>query len=513
MSGRRSFFRQLGGFGLATVASPRGWACAEAAQAPSRPLGLHPFVEAHPEAVFIRRTKVAAKTDGEAMRREALALARGVFTVRKGKGLALTQTVAIKPNLTSTKKTGLTHAIVTDPFVVEGLVDGLAEMGIARGSIFVREGLMVEQPTTGYPEMALRAGVHYGDEDSRTPTTRECPDGVVFRRTKYLGPFAYPDTFLINVAKHKTHSMGLTLCVKNLQGTNVPPYIRFCGGTNPAIAADFQPDAQAHVESLYEKHLRAGLPRWETAKGLYMETWAQRTIDHYALIQPSVGLHVIEGVYAQNGDGFDGGPGASGLPEVFMTNLLVFGRDAFRVDIVGHWLGGHEPGNFGLFHLARERGVTTALDPRNVPVYAWEDDGPRLAPLDGFARVPLATPYLQKAGEERFHLCNEPFAYAPEAKAACLSGGERPSLRALGEARSHDGRTSLSVEYGLPAEGPGCLEVYDPLGARVGVLAQGRMARGLHTSTWRPERLPPGEYWWRFRAQGADLLRPAGLRA
>ena len=502
---RRSFFRQLGGLGAAAVAGPGEWAFALPDAA--GPLGLHPFLEAHPEAVFIRRTKVAAKTDTEAMRREGLALARRVFTMRKGPGVASTQTVAIKPNLTSTKKTGLTHAIVTDPFLVEGLVDGLAEHGIARGSVFVREGLMVEQPTTGYPEMALRAGVHYGDAEARTPTTKECPDGVVFRRTKYLGPFATPGSFLLNVAKHKTHSMGLTLCVKNLQGTNVPPYIRFCGGLNPALAADFQPDAQAHVEALYEKHLRSALPRWETAKGLYMEMWAQRTIDHYALIQPSVGLHVIEGIYAQDGDGFDGGPGTSGLPEVFMTNLLVFGKDAFRVDIVGHWLGGHEPGNFGLFHLGRERGVSTALDPKNVPVYEWEDDGPRLAPLDRFARVPLRTPYLQKEGEDRFHLCDEPFAYAPEAKAACLSGGDRPSLRALGE-----GRTSLTVEYGLPAPGPACLEVYDSLGGRVSVLAQGRLPRGVHASTWHPGRLGPGTYWWRLRAPGVDLLRPATLR-
>ena len=129
-----------------------------------------------------------------------------------------------------------------------------------------------------------------------------------------------------------------------------------------------------------------------------MEMWAQRTIDHYALIQPSVGLHVIEGIYAQNGDGFDGGPGPSGLPEVFMTNVLVFGKDAFRVDIVGHWLGGHEPGNFGLFHLGKERGVTTALDPKNIPVYAWEDDGPRLTPLDRFDRVPLADTLPREAG-------------------------------------------------------------------------------------------------------------------
>ena len=271
--------------------------------------------------------------------------------------------------------------------------------------------------------------------------------------------------------------MGLTLCVKNLQGTNVPPYIRFCGGPQPgARPRTSSPTPRRHVDALYEKHLRAGLPRWETAKGAWMEMWAQRTIDHYALIQPSVGLHVIEGIYAQNGDGFDGGPGPSGLPEVFMTNVLVFGKDAFRVDIVGHWLGGHEPGNFGLFHLARERGVSTALDPRNIPVYAWEDDGPRLTPLDRFARVPLATPYLQKPGEARFHLCNEPFAYAPEAKAACLSGGDRPSLRALGETRSPTGRTSLAVEYGLPAEGPGLPRGLRRRGASgSALLAQGRL--------------------------------------
>ena len=509
---RRSFFRQLGGFGVATVAAPSEWAFAAAPEAAAGPLGLHPFVAAHPEAVFIRRTKVAAKTDAAAIRKEALALAREVFTMRKGPGVPATQTVAIKPNLTSTKKTGLTHAIVTDPYVVEGLVDGLVEQGIARGSVFLREGLMVEQPTTGYPEMALRAGVHYGDDHSRTPTTVECPDGVVFRRTKYLGPFAYPDSFLINVAKHKTHSMGLTLCVKNLRDERpaLHPLLRRAQpGAGRGLPAR-RPEARGGA--LREAPARRPAA-WETAKGLYMEMWAQRTIDHYALIQPSVGLHVIEGIYAQNGDGFDGGPGASGLPEVFMTNILVFGKDAFRVDIVGHWLGGHEPGNFGLFHLGRERGVTTALDPKNVPVYEWTDEGPRLAPLDSFARVALATPYLPKEGEERFHLCNEPFAYAPEAKAACLSGGERPSLRALGETRASTGRTSLAVEYGLPAAGPACLEVYDARGERVAVLAQGRISRGVHASTWRPGHRPPGTYWWRLRAEGLDLLRPATLPA
>ena len=370
---------------------------------------------------------------------------------------------------------------------------------------------MVEQPTTGYAEMALRAGIHYGDADARTPTTRECPDGVVFRRTKYLGPFSYPGAFLVNVAKHKTHAMGLTLCVKNLQAPTCRPTSVSAAGSAPALAADFQPDAQKHVDDLYERHLAAGLPRWETAKGAWMEMWAQRTIDHYTLIRPSVGLNVIEGIYAQNGDGFDGGPGPSGLPEVFMTNVLVFGRDAFRVDIVGHWLGGHEPGNFGLFHLAKERGVSTALNPRNVPVYEWTDDGPRLAPLESFARVPLATPYLPKPDEARFHLCDAPYAYAPEPLSACLSGGERPSLRALGAARP--GHGALTAEYGLPSDALGSLEVYDARGERVAVLAQGRLARGLHAATWRPEGLARGACWWRFRTGGVDLVRPATLGA
>ncbi|HEX9186869.1 MAG TPA: DUF362 domain-containing protein, partial [Vicinamibacteria bacterium] len=470
---RRRFFGQLAGLSLAAVAKPADWALGEPSPSPS-PVGFHPFVEAHPEAVFIRRTRVAAKTDAEAIRREALAFARQVFSVRTGAGVALPR-VAFKPNLTSTKKTGLTHAIVTDPYAVEGMIDGLTEQGVPAGSIYVREGLMVEQPTTGYPELARRAGVHYGDDDARTPTTLECPDGVVFRRTKYLGPFAYPDTLVVNVAKHKTHSMGLTLCVKNLQGTNVPPYIRFCGGLNPALAADFQPDAQRHVDDLYERHRKASLPRWETAKGAWMEMWAQRTIDHYALIRPRVGLHVIEGIYAQNGDAFDGGPGPSGLPEVFLTNMLVFGKDAFRVDIVGHWLGGHEPGNFGLFHLARERGVSSALDPRNIPLYAWEDDGPRLAPLASFPRTPLATPYLPKDGEARVHMGDEPCAYAPEARAACLSGGDRPALRALGEARDASGRRTLTAEIALPAPADVSLEVLDEAGARVGVAVRERL--------------------------------------
>ncbi len=193
--------------------------------------------------------------------------------------------------------------------MVEGLIDGLRQAGVRAGNIYARDALNVDQPGIGYEEMSQRSGVHYSDDDCRSPMLKECPDGVVFRRTKYLGPFNYPDAHLINVAKLKTHSMGLTLCVKNLQGTNIPPYIQFCAGLQKAIAQDFQPDAQSHVDDLQDKHQQAGIPRWDTAKAGWMEMWIQRTIDSYSLLRSSVLLNIIEGVYAQNGDGFTDGPG------------------------------------------------------------------------------------------------------------------------------------------------------------------------------------------------------------
>jgi len=340
---------------------------------------------------------------------------------------------------------------------------------------------------------------------------RDCPDGVVFRRTKYLGPFNYPDCHLLNVSKLKTHSMGLTLCVKNLQGTNIQPYIQFCGGLQDAIAQDFQPDAQRHVDDLYAKHRQAGIPRWDAEKASWMEMWVHRTIDSYSLIRSSVLLNIIEGVYAQNGDGFEAGPGPNGVPEIFMANVLIFGKDAFRVDIIGHWLAGHEPGNFGVFHLAKERGVSTALNPHNIPIYRWEDSGPQLASLDQFARTPLTTLYLAKRGEPRFHLCNEPFAYPAEPLSVCLSGDELPGLRVLGQAKPGMGPSSLLIEYNLPADGHASLEMYDVFGERVGVLARGWTRRGVHMADWSTQGIAPGVYCCRLMANGVTLARGAWL--
>jgi hypothetical protein len=507
---RRAFLKTATGLGLASKALPGLALLGDEGAAPTC-FGLHPFIEAHPEAVFIRRTHVSARNDSEAKRREAFELARRIFTRHDSPGQSLSDKFAIKPNLTAVEDRGLNFAIITDPYVTEGLIDGLRETGIRAGNIYARDALNVDQPGIGYQEMSRRSGVHYSDNDCRSPMVKECPEGVVFRRTKYLGPFNYPSTHLINVAKLKSHSMGLTLCVKNLQGTNAPPYIEFCSGLQKAIARDFQPDAKSHVDDLQDKHQQAGIPRWDTAKAGWMEMWIQRTIDSYSLLRSSVLLNVIEGVYAQNGDGFTTGPGRGGVPEIFMTNVLIFGKDAFRVDIIGHWLGGHEPGNFGLFHIGKERGVSTALNPRNIPVYRWEDAGPQLIPLDQVVRTPLVSPYLGREGEARFHLCNESYAYSSEPQAACHVGQGSPGLRVLGQTQFGNGTAALTLEFDLPRDTHARLEMYNPLGERMGILSEGLMRRGVHAVDWMTQRRPSGLYTCRLWADGFSNTAPIFL--
>ncbi len=491
---RRSFLKSYGSLPL--VSALGGKAFGAGTETGSLPyFGLHPFIEAHPEAVFLRKTAVASKDDAEAKKKAGLDLAQRIFSLHKDSGLALSGKLAFKPNLTGTKNTGLTYGIVTDPYLVEGLVEGAKNLKFDPNRIYMREGLGKEQPVTGFSDMARRTGVHYGDDDSREPTTMECPNGVVFRRTKYLGPFGHEDSLLINVAKMKTHSMGLTLCVKNLQGTNIPPYIRFCGGVNQrSIAADLNPEAQAQVDEIFARHLKEGYPRWDTEKGAWMEMWIQRTLDHYALIKPKVMLNVIEGIYSQNGDGFDGGPSKDGTPEIFLTNMLLFGKDAFRLDIVGHWIGGQEPGNFGLFHAAKERGCCDVLNPKNIPIYLWEDDGPKLITLDKITRTPLTTQYLPRTEEAKYHLCNEPFTYPTEKPALPKAAENRPAIRLLGPNRNETSQSSMVMEYRMPEKGLAQLEIRNRQGDCLFRRHDSHMVGGFHMAEWDTARIPSGTY-------------------
>jgi uncharacterized protein (DUF362 family) len=496
---RRKFLQIAAGAGTALAT---GRLCAFSRPAASH-FGLHPFIESHPEAVFVLRTRLTDRRDAAAKQSIGKTLTGQLFAPSDVPGIPLSNKVAVKPNLTHNNGSGDTYAIITDREFLGGMIDGLKQAGISSDRIYVRDGMGTNQADTKYQDMAARTGVHYDDQVNRQTAFKECPGGVAFKRVGYVGPFMYPDTYLINVAKLKTHYMGLTLCVKNLQGLAAQPYMQFCQGLQAEIAGDFQPDAQKRCDALYAQQRQAGVPRWDHEKGAWMAMWAQRVLDNFMVVKPAVGLHVIEGISGQNGNAFTAGPGPGGKPEVFLTNMVLFGKDPFRLDILGHWLAGHEPGNFGLFHLAKERGLSTALNPRNIPIYLWEDAGPKLTPLAGLEkfRTPLSTPYLRKTGEPEYHLCNEPYAYAPEPGALSLDGGP-PTLRVLGSVRTGHSESTAVLEYTLPSPADVAVDVYDSAGRSVRRLAAGAVARGAHMASFDTCGVAAGQYLCCLRTTG-----------
>ncbi len=62
---RRTFLGTVAGCGAASLVGPAPTAFAQGLTAPAY-FGLHPFIEAHPEAVFIFKTGVASKNDADA---------------------------------------------------------------------------------------------------------------------------------------------------------------------------------------------------------------------------------------------------------------------------------------------------------------------------------------------------------------------------------------------------------------------------------------------------------------
>jgi uncharacterized protein (DUF362 family) len=455
---RRAFLKLSAAAGISVLAATYGRTSA----GPSRPdhstdevkatpaprgVSLHPFLVAHPEAVFIKRTRVRVKTDAAAKQLAGEALARDIFVPAgsAGTGSPLPRQVAIKANVTGTSGQGSTPqgmGIITDRHFVEGLIEGMKGAGFAAGDLSLREGNWLKDgygagdlPASGYLEMAQRTGIHLRDFPTGRDITRmtldtleegteviwkDVPQGVVFKRIGYVAPYNQAGTWLLNVAKLKAHGMGMSLSVKNLQGMCVSPHVHFCEGVDktlahpPAIRRDFQPDLAEHVAALHAQHLKAGIPRWNRPgrdwnSGYGMEMWAQRTCDSLSVTSP--GLCIVEGIYGHNGNGFLKGPGPRGEAQDSMTNVLIFGKDPFRVDMVGTWLAGHAPENFGLYHIAKERELLTVLNPRDIPLYAWEDAGPRRATLSEFERVPLATDYLRRdyrgQREPLYHLVDE----------------------------------------------------------------------------------------------------------
>ena len=496
----------------------------------------HPFVDAHPEAVFIRRTQVADKLDAVAKRAEGLAFAREYFAASESDGIPFTDALTIKPNLTCTFGTGASPegmGIITDISFLDGLFAGIRETGFPGFNMYAREGNWMsngycssEYQVTGVPMNAVAQahGMHLFDfatgrliynvsvESMQSGTEvvwKDIPDGVVFKRVGYLAPFHDEHTWLLNVAKFKTHGMGVTLCAKNMQGTAVSPYVRFCEGLDStaqhpqSILKDFHADREQRVQERYQAHLAAGVPRWDrpgrdASGGFSMETWAQRTCDSLSIRRD--GLHMVEGIYGRNGNGFTAGPGQNNTPQEFMSNLLIFGKNPFLVDVIGTWLAGHEPGNFGLYHIARERGMCHSFNPADIAVYEWNSGTPILARLEDMSRTPLLCPYLRKdydgGSEAEYHMVDEPFDYGAVPTTPLVSPSEC-TVRAL----INPVRDSALFEYTLPAAGRAAIAIFSVTGTCVWRGGENWHEAGAHALRWQRGTLPAGMYIVRLHSR------------
>ncbi len=401
---------------------------AAAARAPRSYFGLHPFIEKNPKAVFIRRTKVADKMDAAGKFREGLSLAREIFVPMDAPGVPVTHRIVLKPNATGVydrkRAPEENWGVGTDPQFYEGIVTGLQELGLRRFH-FIESTSYDTWNLRGFNDINERLGVEIGEPQRRPRHLRDgfetnwakVPDGVVFRRIPHYAPVGEPDTWLLNIAKWKAHSMCLTQAVKNEQGLVAHPYTNFCGGWRSVLAVpdfvkpDIQPRVEQAVNGFFERHRKLDYVRYDTSGSrqrgsqigpIEQEIWAHKTCDNMSTL--TTGLAMIEGIYARDGDGFT-------LGQDHLTNLVMFSKDKFRLDVAGLYLGGHEPGNVHLYRIAKERGLTDTFNPWEIPVYEWIDGAAAPRKLTDFPRHALRTIYLGREGEPNLHLVNDPFDY------------------------------------------------------------------------------------------------------
>jgi len=339
--------------------------------------------------------------DEDAKRREGLSLGREIFVPMDRPGIPLTHRIVLKPNYAG-----------TDAQFYEGVVMALKEVGL-------RKLYFVE--ANGYPQwrgladVNERLGVQMNEPVRRPRHFREgwemtwstVPEAVIYKRIPHYAPVNEPDTWMLNIAKWRSHGMCLTLSVKNEQGLVVLPFVRFCSGWQMVTGApdfmkpDINPNAEAAIKKYFDNHVKLHYSRYNSQHDLSpirQEIWAHKTCDNMSVLK--TGLAMIEAIYGLDGDG-----------KQVLANLVMFSKDKFRLDVIGMYLGGHEPGNINLFRTAKERGLTDTFNPWEIPIYEWVDGTAAPRKLTDFPRTPLKTYYLQLPGEPLYHLVNEPFDY------------------------------------------------------------------------------------------------------
>ncbi len=417
---RRDLLRSGAVLGAGAVAGQA--VSAAPSRIPQAFFGLHPFIEANPKAVFIRRTNVPHKMDEAAKLHEGLTLSREIFVPKERGGIPISHRIVLKPNVCSVRGKDRPHVenwgTGTDPQFYEGMVMGLKEIGLKKFH-FVEANNFHAWNYRGFVDINERHGIEMNECERRVRNFGDAydmnwskvPDAVVYSRIPHYAPVNEPDTWLLNMAKWKAHGMCLTQSVKNEQGLVVLPFVRFCPGWKMVTGVpdfmkpDIHPRVEPTVNKFFERHVKLNYARYDSGANLspmHQEIWAHKTCDNMSVLK--TGLAMIEGIYGRDGNGF-------GIGNDHLTNLVMFGKDKFRLDLIGLYLGGHEPGNINLYRIAKERGLSDTFNPWEVPVYEWVDGEAVPRKLTDFPRTALKTYYLQRKNEPEYHLVNEPFDY------------------------------------------------------------------------------------------------------
>ena len=164
MTSRREFLKA--GALTASLATARLGLADTSARQPQDYFGLHPFIEANPKAVFVRRTNVPDKMDEDAKRREGLALAREIFVPMDRPGVPISHRIVLKPNSTSIHERSRPDVenwgTGTDPQFYEGMVMGLKEVGLKKFH-FVEANDLPTWNVRGYVDINERLGVEMNE--------------------------------------------------------------------------------------------------------------------------------------------------------------------------------------------------------------------------------------------------------------------------------------------------------------------------------------------------------------
>ena len=285
MYSRRSFLKTSTALGALGLSKPI-FAQQSRSQTSSGRFCVHPFIDEHPEAVFIMKTNVDRLSNHAATKEVGLRFARSVMMPADKGGIPLTHMIPIKPNLTASMwdNEGFTleygHGIVTDPFFVEGTIEAMKELGLSASQFYIREvnGAECFGPRM-YTDMCKRTGVDMRDlgADVREMPKEnvhwtDVPNPGIHEKIPHLWPINAPDTFYLNIGKFKCNMNGMTLSCKNHQGSIASKYQRFCQGSLALESYNHEnlvPDVVKKMEALYKKHLDQGFPYWANGYDFY----------------------------------------------------------------------------------------------------------------------------------------------------------------------------------------------------------------------------------------------------